>query len=72
MMITSEQALRRMRQRIFDYPDNKQEQADRVLLYLKRRMMRNRKNEPDTRERGPYSGLTRAEMPAWLCETDFF
>lgn len=70
--MTSEQALRRMRQRIFNYPENKQDQADRVLAYLKTRMMRSRKNEPDTRKRGPYSGLTRQEMPAWLCETDFF
>lgn len=70
--MTSEQALRRMRQRIFDYPEHKEAQAQRVLLYLKHRMMRNRRNQPDLRVRGPYSGLTRAEMPGWLCETDFF
>ena len=67
--MTSEQALRQIRQRIFDYPPEKQDQADRVLRYLKARKLRYQKDE---RKRGPYSGLTRSEMPGWLCEPDFF
>lgn len=69
--MNSEQALRRMRQRIFDYPQDKEEQADRVLLYLKKRMLRNRKNE--TKATGPYSGLTRNELAkTGTCETDWY
>lgn len=69
--MSSEQAVRRMRQRIFNYPDDRQDQADRVLAYLKARMMR--KRQPDTEERGPYSGLTRAELARTrTCETDWF
>lgn len=66
--MTSEQALRRIRQRIFDYPPEKQAQADRVLAYLKTRKLR---YQVDLAHRGPYSGLTRYEMPSWLCESDF-
>jgi hypothetical protein len=71
--MTSEKALRRMRQRIFDYPKHKQDQADRVLVYLKARMMRERKRQPDTEKRGFYSGLTRSELArTGTCETDWF
>ena len=69
--MTSEQALRRIRQRIFDYPIEKQDQADRVLLYLKSRMMRYRKQVKESV--GPYSGLTRTELAkSRTCETDWF
>ena len=69
--MTSEQALRRMRQRIFDYPPEKQDQADRVLLYLKARMLRYRRVVPEPV--GPYSGLTRSELVRTrTCETDWF
>ena len=70
-MITSEQALRRMRQKIFDYHENKEEQAHRVILYLKKRMLRYR----DTQEQktGIYSGLTRSELnKTGTCETDWY
>ena len=69
--MTSEQALRRIRARIFDYPEHKEEQAMRVLTYLKRRMMRyrDRAQEPV----GPYSGLTRAQLRATrTCEPDWY
>ena len=54
-MATSEQGLRRMRQRIFDYPATKEAQADRVLGYLKRRVMRHQARSNPAR--GPYSVL---------------
>lgn len=69
----SELALRRMRQKIWDYDETPQEQqATRVLHYLKARVLRDRRKERENCPRGPYSGLTRQEMPGWLCETDFF
>ena len=69
--MTSEQALCRIRARIFDYPEHKEEQAMRVLTYLKRRMMRyrDRVQEPV----GPYSGMTRAQLHATrTCEPDWY
>lgn len=70
-MATSEQGLRRMRQRIFDYPATKEAQADRVLGYLKRRVMRHQARSNPAR--GPYSGLTRNELHrTGTCETDWF
>jgi len=69
--MTSEQALRRMRQRIFDYPEHKQEQADRVLRYIKARFLRARGQ--CAQPVGPYSGLTRAELrKTGTCETDWY
>jgi hypothetical protein len=69
--MSSETALRRMRQKIFDYPDDRQEQADRVLHYLKERMMRYRTQS--TEKPGPYSGLTRSELRrSGTCETDWY
>jgi hypothetical protein len=70
--MTSEQALRRMRQRIWDYDGTPNEaKAERVLLYLKKRMLRNRKVEVDVV--GPYSGLTRSELAkTGTCEPDWF
>ena len=69
--MTSEQALRRIRQRIFDYPPEKEAQADRVLLYLKARMMRYRKQTKEPV--GPYSGLTKSELAKTrTCEPDWF
>lgn len=66
----STQALRRMRQRIFDYPPEKEEQADKVLSYLKCRMLRDRET---TIVVGKYSGLTREELArTGTCETDWF
>ena len=62
-------ALRRMRQRIFDYPQSREKQADRVLRYLKYRSLRD-KVSPLA---GPYSGLTRSELhKTGTCETDWF
>ena len=69
--MTSEQALRRMRARIFDYPETKVNQADRVLRYLKMRMLRQREDNPPAV--GRYSGLTRRELClSGTCETDWF
>lgn len=69
--MTSEQAVRRMRQRIFNYPEHKEAQADRVLRYLKARMLRYR-NMP-IKKTGPYSGLTRGELAMTrTCEPDWF
>ena len=63
-------ALRRMRQRIFDYPDQQEAQADRVLLYLKQRSLRDPGPLPSV---GPYSGLTKAELhKTRTCETDWY
>lgn len=69
--MTSETALRRIRQRIFDYPEHKEEQAMRVLDYLKARMIRQRPRQPEVR--GPYSGLTRGELrKTGTCEPDWY
>lgn len=66
----SASALWRMRQRIFDYPCQKEEQADRVLGYLKRRSLRDPGPVPPV---GRYSGLTRPELAQTrTCETDWF
>ena len=66
----SAMALRRMRQRIFDFPPEQEERADRVLAYLKERVLR------QSRLRGPvgtYSGLTRQELrKSGTCEPDWF
>ena len=62
-------ALHRMRQSIFDYPQSREKQADRVLRYLKYRSLRD-KVSPLA---GPYSGLTRSELhKTGTCETDWF
>lgn len=69
--MTSEQGLRRMRQRIFDFPPEKEAQASRVLCYLKRRTLRQRARGIE--RRGPYSGLTRQELHrTGTCEPDWF
>jgi hypothetical protein len=69
--MSSETALRRMRQTIFDYPDDRQEQADRVLHYLKARVLRARQERSEPV--GPYSGLTRSELSrSGTCESDWF
>ena len=66
----SASALRRMRQRIFSYPGQREAQADRVLAYLKMRSLRDRVPVLSV---GPYSGLTRSELArTGTCETDWF
>lgn len=69
----SKQALRRIRSKIFDYPEHLETKADRVLRYLKSRYLRDRKAERLAQPTGPYSGLTRRELAAsGTCETDWF
>lgn len=69
--MTSETALSKIRGKIFSYPEHKEEQAMRVLHYLKRRMIRARTERQEPR--GPYSGLTRAELRRTrTCETDWY
>jgi len=70
--MTSEQSLRAIRRKIWDYDDTPQEaKAGRVLRYLKQRVLRERAKAP--KAVGPYSGLTRNELrQTGLCETDFF
>lgn len=64
-------ALRRMRQRIFDYPQPRERQAGRVLNYLKCRSLRDR--DKVSSPVGLYSGLTRSELhKTGTCETDWF
>lgn len=66
-------ALRRMRSKIFGYPENLEAKASRVLHYLKDRHLRDRKAEREMAATGPYSGLTRRELSATgTCETDWF
>ena len=66
----SARALRRMRQKIFSYPGQREAQADRVLAYLKMRSLR---DPGPVLSVGPYSGLTRAELrKSGTCETDWF
>jgi len=62
--------LRRMRQRIFDYPAALEAKADRVLAAVKARAL---KHPAQAAPRGPFSGLTRAELTASrTCETDWY
>lgn len=70
----SEFALRRMRSKIFDYDDTPKEvQAERVLHYLKARVLRGRRIERQHEPVGPYSGLTRRELRATgTCEPDWY
>ena len=70
----SESALRRMRQRIWDYDGTDQEaKAERVLRYLKKRALRELARSRENAPRGPYSGLTRRELAmSRTCETDWF
>lgn len=72
MQLSSEQALCRIRSRIFSYDDTHNEaKAQRVLLYLKKRVMRQRAAAPQ--RTGQWSGLTRAELArTGTCETDWF
>lgn len=66
---TSERALRKLRQNIFNYDGEKEAQADRILGYLKKRTMRDR----GAGGAGIYSGLTRAELAATgTVETDWY
>lgn len=55
-------ALRRLRQRIFDYPASREAQAARVLRGLKTRALRDRAAALAQAPRGPYSGLSAAEL----------
>ena len=69
----SKRALRRMRSVIFDYPSIQEEQAARVLQYLKKRYLRDRRAEKAFAPVGRYSGLTHRELSATgTCETDWF
>jgi hypothetical protein len=72
MPLSSEQALCRIRSRIFSYDDTPNEvKAGRVLKYLKRRVMRERATAP--RSTGQWSGLTRSELArTGTCETDWY
>ena len=68
----SQRALRRIRAKIFDYPEDREKQASRVLHYLKARHLRDRAAERLCAPTGPYSGLTRRELAATgTCETDW-
>lgn len=58
----SARALRRLRQRIFDYPASREAQAARVLRGLKTRALRDRAAALAQAPRGPYSGLSAAEL----------
>ena len=72
--LSSGAALRRMRQRIWDFDDTPREaQARRVLLYLKKRAIRNIERDRDNAPRGPYSWLTKRELRlSRTCETDWY
>lgn len=62
--------LRRLRQRIFDYPASLEAKADRVLGAVKTKAIQ----QPGPAvPRGPFSGLTRAELAASrTCEPDWY
>lgn len=60
--LASARALRRLRQRIFDYPASREAQAARVLRGLKTRALRDRAAALAQAPRGPYSGLSAAEL----------
>jgi len=69
----SQRALRRIRQKIFSYPEHREAQASRVLHYLKARYLRDRRDERQHAPVGPYSGLSRRELAATgTCETDWY
>ena len=71
LLRSSEKSLREIRRKIFDYSEEKEAQADRVLRYLKLRVLRSRNNK--TLPTGTYSGLTRGELArSGTCEPDWF
>jgi len=61
---------RKLRQRIFDYPDNLQEKADRILKKaIVGKILQNKKTEA----KGIYSELTKQELAkTGTCETDWY
>ena len=71
---SSKSALRKMRQKIFDYDNTPNEKkAERVLRYLKKRVLRQRKQERENAPVGQYSRLTRQELAkTGTCETDWY
>ena len=72
-MTKSEVALCRIRSRIFSYPEHKAAQASRVLSYLKSRVIRHKAQNVPIASRGPFSGLTQAELrQSKTLETDWF
>jgi uncharacterized protein (DUF2461 family) len=71
--MNSEKTLRQLRRAIFDYPPEIEAKADRVLLKLKARVLKQRENAIKNAPRGPYSGLTRRELVAsGTCEPDWY
>jgi len=69
----SAQALRRLRQRIFDYPQAQEPQAARVVHALKSRALRDRAAARAQAPVGPYSGLTAAQLHrTGTCEPDWY
>lgn len=63
--------LRRLRQRVFDYPPHMDEKVSRVMEKVKARKIAAQNSQP--RKTGPYSGLTRGELAkTGTCETDWF
>jgi hypothetical protein len=69
----SAESLRIIRGLIFSYPDHKEEQASRVLSYLKARKLRDTAVERANSPRGPFSGLTSRELKqSRTLEPDWF
>lgn len=63
--------LRHIRQRVFDYPAAVEEKVERVMQQVKRRVLEKQETAPV--ERGPFSGLTRAELAkTGTCEADWY
>jgi hypothetical protein len=58
----SAESLRIIRGLIFSYPEHKEEQAGRVLSYLKARKLRDTATERANAPKGPFSGLTAREL----------
>lgn len=64
--------LRRLRQKAFEYPAEKDAQFARVISRVKTRSMQQEQAKRLPEKRGPFSGLTRAEIAASrTCETDW-
>ncbi len=65
--------LRKIRARVFDYPEEKEAQVARVLRYLVTRKIRIQQTADRALPRGPYSGLTSAQLrQSRTCEPDWF
>jgi hypothetical protein len=68
-----EHEIRKIRQTIFDLPENDQDAATEQIGFLKTQLRKALVKEESPAPKGPYSGLTKRELAqSGTCETDWF